>query len=244
MVVFTPPRDAAGIPCGQGTRLAPAQLAAHQHPQPFQRPSAGTPSSGTEHGRQEAPRPHHRSLAEASLARGPLLPSSPIPTSRGTHLGEQTQLRNPLTAHGNRGASPSPRRGSPAGRAAPLHRGASPVPSAGRVDPWQSHSRRAEGAGGKAGTRRARPLGLLWRVEGPGSTGDSGSPRPPPHTHGPQEPPAQPQPAPESRCAAEARSPRPCAMSPASCPVPSPVQTPGDRSSARGPSRPRCRWLS
>lgn len=63
-----------------------------------------------------------------------------------------------------------------------------------------------------------------------GGAEDPGEAHDPPHPHGPQGPPAQLQPVPESRCAAEARSPHPCAMSPVSSPAPSPVQTPGDRS--------------
>lgn len=64
------------------------------------------------------------SSAEASFTLGSLFPSSPVPLSRKTHLGEQTQLRH----RKNRDVFPSPPRGSPRGRAAPLHCG-HPCPS-------------------------------------------------------------------------------------------------------------------
>lgn len=94
----------------------------------------------------------------------------------------------------------------------------------------------AGSAAGVGGQRPAVPgpcgcWGVRWRARVA-----RGSPRPSPHAHGPQEPPAQPQPVPQSCCAAEAPSPRPCSVSPASSPGPRPVQTPGDRSPARGPS--------
>lgn len=177
MGVFSVPKPAAsaefrGITPSHRVRAAqgccgPAPCAARAHGRlPPGSPPTGipSPSSGTRRGplrpaRSTAGRKLRGTLSRslAPLAPGPLLPSSPVPP-RDPLVGEQTQR----TAYGNRGAITSTPRGSPGGPRCPLTPRASPV-----TPPFA-----LPGAGGRAGTRRARPRRLLWGVEGLGSPGE------------------------------------------------------------------------
>lgn len=111
---------------------------------------------------------------EGSSVPGPLLPNSSDPPSRGTHLGEQTQLRHLQTVHGNCGASLSPPRGSPGARAMPLCRGHSLNPLL-RSQPWQG---RCVGDPQQPGVRRWWDgRDPPWRVEGRRTPGKPTIPR-------------------------------------------------------------------
>lgn len=174
------------------------------------------------------------SLAEASLALGSLFSSSPVPLSRRTHLGEQTQLRLRTDTE----IFSLPRPGAPWVAALPPYTASIPVPPlpssalAGFNAP-RSHGSWVRGAGGRPGTYRGQHLSLLVGVERPSSPGESTAT---PASPEPQEPPVYPQPVLQLRCSAEVR----CLSRPAasSSPGSQACAEPGNRGTAPGPSCP------